>query len=48
MIDRFGGFAERLLHRPGEAKVDNARPRAPDRRRSGEAIPASRARQNAR
>lgn len=26
MIDRFGGFAERLLHRPGEAKVDNARP----------------------
>jgi hypothetical protein len=22
----FGGFAERLLHRPGEAKVDNARP----------------------
>lgn len=37
MIDRFGGFAERLLHRPGEAKVDNARPlgtRPPPERRS--------------
>ncbi len=49
MIDRFGGFAERLLHRPGEAKVDNARPLGHQTaRRSGEAIPASRARQNAR
>jgi hypothetical protein len=37
MIDRFGGFAERLLHRPGEAEIDNARPlgtRPPPERRS--------------
>ena len=26
VIDGFGGLAERLLHRPGEAKVDNSRP----------------------
>lgn len=36
VIDGFGGFAERLLHRPGEAEVDNPRPlghqTAPERR----------------